>query len=73
MSGHWFPPHSPGFTAHLFYAVGAQHGGIANLGYCSVFCLAESFFLKLYVCNSHVRCLNYLSDDNKFLPSLIAD
>ena len=32
MSGHWFPPRSPCFTAHLFYAVGAQHGGIAGLG-----------------------------------------
>ena len=44
MSGHWFPPHSPCFTAHLFYEVGAQHGGIAGLGDCSVLCFAESFF-----------------------------
>ena len=80
MFGHWFPPHSPCFTAHLFYAVGAQHGGIAGLGDCSVLCFMFGriiffvlFFLKLYVCNSHVACLNYSSDENKFLPSFIAD
>ena len=38
MSGHGFPPHSPCFTAHLFYAVGAQRGGTAGLGDCSVLC-----------------------------------
>ena len=32
MSGHLFPPHACCFTAHLFYAVGAQHGGIAGFG-----------------------------------------
>ena len=50
MFGHWFPPHSPCFTAHLFYAVGAQHGGIAGLGDCSVLCFMFgriiSFFFK---------------------------
>ena len=48
MSGHWFPPHSPCFTAHLFYAVGAQHGGIAGLGDCSVLCFmfGRIIFLK---------------------------
>ena len=77
MSGHWFPPHSPCFTAHLFcYVVGARHGGITGLGDCSVLCFMFGriiSFLKLYVCNSHVGCLNYSSDENKFLPSLIAD
>ena len=55
MSGHWFPPHSPCFTAHLFCVVGAQHGGIAGLGDCSVLCFmfGRIIFLKLYVCNSH--------------------
>ena len=43
MFGHWFPPHSPCFTAHMFYAVGAQHGGIAGLVlWFYVFCSAES-------------------------------
>ena len=48
MSGHWFPQHSPCFTAHLFYAVGAQHGGIAGLGDCSVLCFmfGRIIFLK---------------------------
>ena len=54
MSGHWFPPHVPCFTAHLVYAVRAQHGGIAGLGDCSILCLAESP-LK--------ACLKYPSDD----------
>ena len=52
MFGHWFPPHSPCFTAHLFYAVGAQHGGIAGLGDCSVLCFMFgriiSFFFSFF-------------------------
>ena len=48
MSGHWFPPHFPCLTAHLFYAVGAQHGGIAGLGvvpFYVLLCYYVSFYL----------------------------
>ena len=62
MFGQWFPPHVPCFTAHLFYAVRAQHAGIVGFGglfpFCSILLLARSVLKEDIVC--HVLYIDYV-------------
>ena len=58
MFGHWFAPHASYFIEHLFYAMRAQHGGIAGLDQELISVRALVFDLAQLTCQKRFDCRN---------------